>query len=79
MGEGHLDGWEDLYGQGGEGINTNILSPPTPYLPAVRYTLSCGETYFWWIYDPPLEWDCLALLSLFSRSRHTVGIVKQAV
>ena len=43
--EGHYGGWEDLFGQGGERINTNILSPPTPYLPAVRYTLSCGEIW----------------------------------
>ena len=48
MGEGHLDGWEDLFGQGGERIDTHIFFPRHPYLHAVRYTLSCEEIWGWW-------------------------------
>ena len=42
MGEGHLDGWEDLFGQGGERIDTHIFFPRHPYhFPTTPISPSC--------------------------------------
>jgi hypothetical protein len=42
MGEGQLDGWEDLFGQGGERIDTHIIFLRHPYhFPTTPISPSC--------------------------------------